>query len=325
MENQVNVKYLALNDSSSQKFYQCNYVSPKNSSSKTYMCPSFIELKELGNGLQIYYCKEHQGHKAPEYEIPEKFRQYLNKNKESKSECIDEFDVLISKDTDDDLYLKFKDLMANISSYAERVSISHLRKLFNSALEMQGLLNSYDEDHDDKDALFITKSMTDDQITYALEGKRSSARLKRKSETRISVDAKKKKGDKSDDDMNFKSKKDEFGKTVSKENKELHSPKLKARASPTLLSPTFNDTYKQFIGDPLLEPKKKSKTNKSKEIVKTKIGQFSPKQKLAVQETVENSTPNILKPSKLNTSFGKYVKYEVREQENDCNILILKI
>lgn len=389
MEAQVRIKYLTLNQSLTQKYYQCNYVSKKNESNRTYLCPSQISVKELSYGIQIHYNKEHFGHTCPKYELPQEFCHYLTNKKNSS------FDNLIQKDPDDDLYIKFINLMKNISRDAAKVSISHLEKVFDSALKIQALLNSYDEDQGNEIPL-ISKSITDDQIADALEGKRTSARLKRKSETRVSVDAKKKKVDKTDsDDLNPKSIKDENeNKPTSKENKQLESPKVTLRSTSALLSPSFNDSYKQFIGnaEPTKDTAKKIiKNTKRKEIVKTKIGQFSPKKKSpnvdAVVETPKtkpnvlkqpkisqfspknkssndaevvetpNSIPNILKPlritqfspkknltnvdqevatpkrlnilkpHKTNTSInaGKDIKYEVREQDNDCNILILKI
>lgn len=375
METQVKTKYLALKKTALQTYYQCNYVSPKNEEHKTYLCPSLVYVKYLQTGIQIRYGMKHHGHSCPEYQLPDQFSHLVTSLKKEDISLKNSDSEVTKADPDADLLSKFQNLMGSITVHAAKLSTPNLKKLFNSALEMQGILNSLDDEYD-QDAPPITKSMTDDQITNALEGKRTSARLKRKSETRSSVDAKKKKATKSDLAENTDN-------TVFKENKEYESPNVTARSSP-LLSPSFVDSFKQFIGEPTQESTKKNRNVRQKEIVKTKMGQFSPKKKLNDEESVEkrkyiippkkkliveedvekikpsilpkkqlivaesaakinqNITPkkqliveepaekskkNILKPSRTNTSvsLGSDIKYEVREQDNDCNILILKI
>ncbi|KAL4705084.1 hypothetical protein ACJJTC_002732 [Scirpophaga incertulas] len=74
--------------------------------------------------------------------------------------------------------------------------------------------------------------------------------------------------------------------------------------------------------------KKKLKSQTKKDIVKTKIGQFkpilSPKKKLNRSFGV-SKTSSALRPSSSETKTAVDITYEVKEQDNDCNILILKI
>lgn len=117
---------------------------------------------------------------------------------------------------------------------------------------------------------------------------------------------------------------------------EVKKPEEPARA--VIQSPTsFNDSYKHFVNQNFKmvtetsTPKPKT-TVKKKEVVKTKMGQFkakpaspkappppeSPKQpKLVVTE-------DILLPAPYTCTVPE-IQYEVVEQENDCNILILKM
>lgn len=310
MEAIVKMKYLTINRGVAFRYYSCNYVSTKNTFNTTYLCPSLILAKILDSGIQIHYNKSHCEHNCPKYVVPDNFSKYLtNKPNEIKS-----FDALKNKEaeTQEGLYKKYQKVMENVKIDAAKVDLPLLKKLFNSALKMQGMINSHHDDEDQnvkEEVPIINKSITDDQITNILESKRTSARLKRKSDTVTFDDAKKPKVE----DV--------------KENEECESPKIK-REPGTIMSPSFNDSYKQFLGT--AESKDKTKIVKRKEVVKTKIGQFSPKKKSPnIDEIIEKSRPqtNILKPSllKQTNTIVKDIKYEVREQENGCNILILKI
>ncbi|KAF9416878.1 hypothetical protein HW555_005881 [Spodoptera exigua] len=102
-----------------------------------------------------------------------------------------------------------------------------------------------------------------------------------------------------------------------------------------LQSPSFNDTYMNFV-DQNFKCKLGSSTPKvrppikKKEIMKTKIGQFkvkslSPKEPGSPKSPKQTKTievKEIITPKNWTT---KDIKYEVKEQENDYNILILKI
>ncbi|CAH1642750.1 unnamed protein product [Spodoptera littoralis] len=108
-----------------------------------------------------------------------------------------------------------------------------------------------------------------------------------------------------------------------------------------LQSPSsFNDSYMNFVGQNFrssLEsstPKVRPNIRK-KEIMKTKIGQFKAKS-LSPREPMSPKSPNKVKNkekskeiTKENTPTKNWstkdLKYEVKEQENDYNILILKI
>lgn len=101
-------------------------------------------------------------------------------------------------------------------------------------------------------------------------------------------------------------------------------------------SPSFNDSYMNFVGQNFrssLEastPKVRPNIRK-KEIMKTKIGQFkakslSPKQPISPKSPKEVKSKEVTKESVSTKKWStKDLKYEVKQQENDYNILILKI
>lgn len=101
-------------------------------------------------------------------------------------------------------------------------------------------------------------------------------------------------------------------------------------------SPSFNDSYMNFVGQNFrssLEastPKVRPNIRK-KEIMKTKIGQFkakslSPKQPISPKSPKEVKSKEVIKESVSTKKWStKDLKYEVKQQENDYNILILKI
>ncbi|KAJ8704910.1 hypothetical protein PYW08_012230 [Mythimna loreyi] len=130
---------------------------------------------------------------------------------------------------------------------------------------------------------------------------------------------------------------EELLKPLKKVEEPLKKMEIKSEESARSLiqSPTsFNDSYKHFVNQNFKTvadtstPLKTKATVKKKEVVKTKIGQFkvkpsspksvSPKSPKVVKEKQE---PVTLVPLKVKPD----IKYIIKEQENDCNILILKI
>lgn len=114
------------------------------------------------------------------------------------------------------------------------------------------------------------------------------------------------------------------------EAKKTEEPPRSLLQSPS----SFNDSYKNFVDqnfptvNEMSTPKAKPNVRK-KEVMKTKMGQFkvkpaspknvSPKSPKTVKEVEKVPiTPIVFKPK-------PDIKYVVKEQENDCNILILKI
>lgn len=122
-------------------------------------------------------------------------------------------------------------------------------------------------------------------------------------------------------------------KTAESQSKELEVKKSEEPARSLIQSPTsFNDSYKHFVNQnfntlPETSTPKPKTTVKKKEVVKTKIGQF--KVKPISPKTVSPRSPKIVIKEEpiipLPLKVKQEIKYVVKEQENDCNILILKI
>lgn len=130
-------------------------------------------------------------------------------------------------------------------------------------------------------------------------------------------------------------KKTEDQSKVSKKTEEDKEEKPEETPRSLLQSPSsFNDSYKNFVDQNFPNateastPKAKPNVRK-KEVIRTKMGQFkakapspknvSPKSPKTVKVVDKVPvTPVVLKPK-------ADIKYVVKEQENDCNILILKI
>lgn len=312
----------------------------------THLCPSMMIVREVSKGIHICYYKDHYEHVCESSQH--------SKDLNSVPDQAEVFDDVIM--SGEDVYSKLKDLMKNVVQKAHMLKRIQLKPLYISALEMQAYLNSVIDKRSELtsqkpqpnivkpyiETLEINsnqdnenynesknKIMNDDEITKALEAPRVSARLKRKSEGSPVPETKKNKLDKEP------SKKTGL-KENNSQNKDLQyserfeSPRP-SMTSPFSQSPSFNDTYKQFIegSSPKLDPPIARKVKK--EIVKTKIGQFSPKKLAQVKDDtakVENKKKK-KEPVKSNTSLDNLkiedVEYEVVEQENDCNILILKL
>uniref|UniRef100_A0A2A4K608 C2H2-type domain-containing protein n=2 Tax=Heliothis virescens TaxID=7102 RepID=A0A2A4K608_HELVI len=102
-----------------------------------------------------------------------------------------------------------------------------------------------------------------------------------------------------------------------------------------LQSPSsFNESYKNFVDqnfkvntDVTSTPKTRANVKK-KEVVKTKMGQFKTKSSVSPKTVSPKSPKEVVKEVPTTPRIRKPVldiQYEVKEQENDCNILILKI
>lgn len=242
---------------------------------------------ELSKKVNVQYFKNHYGHETPKYELREEYKKNL---------VGEDFQKLQSTQR---AYQKFKSLMQSIITDASSTNLDNLKTLLTMAVKMQECL-----DGDEKEPPHLTKKMTDYEISEELEDK-IGLRSKRGAVTPINKGGKKIKTNMDD--------------------------AFDSLLSPSKSPPSFNDSYKQFIDSsisvkPLLGTKKGKK-----DVIKTKI-QFIPNpRKLNVKPAPEKTKPNILRPSKSNMSnisdIGKVndVEYEVREQENDCNILVLKI
>lgn len=341
------MKYLTLSNTTQKQFYQCNYVSPQNSAQVTHLCPAVIIVREFSKGIHVRYHKEHFEHTC---------ESYIHRTDHTNS-ILDHSEVYEKVATSGaDVYNKLKDLMKSIAQRASTLKRTKLKPLYISALEMQAYLNSLEaecdsdeeptmikkpsisnsvaitKNHNDKQDEINTepkakKVMSDDQIVKVLEGTRASNRLKRKSESSPVPEPKKKVPKKSESNTDLKENNSQID-LVCLERFESPKPTIQ---SPFSQSPSFNDSYKQFISiPPKVEKEKPSAKKVKKEVVKTRIGQFSPK--TAPMKTESNDAASKKKkktPTKpiiplKDIKLGD-VEYEVVEQENDCNILILKI
>lgn len=233
-------------------------------------------------------------------------------------------------DADDDkqLYTEFKKMVTSVVKDASKVDIATLQDLLGKALEMTMILQSVDlEDHD---LPIGNKSLTDEQISSNLE----SLKSKRK-HSPAPKDAKKemkrvkKDGEEKAENGIFKARSPALYKA--KKNDTEKNDDAKPRS--LIQSPTsFNDSYKNFVDQNFKNqpesstPKPRSNVRK-KEVVKTKIGQFKVKpSSLSPKDSSSNeSPPKDIPVSPISWKLKPDFKYEVKEQENDCNILILKI
>ncbi|XP_047040043.1 uncharacterized protein LOC124644603 isoform X1 [Helicoverpa zea] len=123
---------------------------------------------------------------------------------------------------------------------------------------------------------------------------------------------------------------------IDEETKKSDDQQAIAMLRAQLQSPSsFNDSYKNFVDQNFKAntenvsstPKTKASVKK-KEVVKTKMGQFKVKTSVSPKPMSPKSPKEVIKEVPIAPRIWKPVadiKYEVKEQENDCNILILKI
>ncbi|KAI8431368.1 hypothetical protein MSG28_015903, partial [Choristoneura fumiferana] len=219
-----------------------------------------------------------------------------------------------------DLYLQFNKVVNLLITEAARINISGLKKLMRKALEMMTIVNSYVEDEDDVVSTKLSISPVPDKIHEEVKNalKNFKAGSKRKSDD-VEIPAKKKKLLRSTENTlkvqgKIKSHTDNNREEVenldSKATKGYVTPN-KEKLKNNQQSPSFIDTYQQFVGK-IVKPVEKKKPEKKKQIVKTKMGQFkpSPTKKLSMSPKVES-------PSRTSIGSVKEIKYEVKEQEND--------
>lgn len=230
-----------------------------------------------------------------------------------------------------DLYLQFSKVINLLVTEAARINISGLKKIMRKALEMMAIVNSYVEDEDDDISTELSITPVQDNIHEEVKNalKNFKAGSKRKKSVDLEVPIKKKKLLQSTENtLKVQNKTISNADNNNEEIENLDSKVSKGHVTPnkeslknSLQSPSFIDTYQQFVGKIATKPVEKKKPEaKKKQIVKTKMGQFkpSPTKKLSVSPKVES-------PSRNSIGSVKEMKYEVKEQENDCNILILKI
>ncbi|XP_047543035.1 uncharacterized protein LOC125075349 [Vanessa atalanta] len=355
MEAQTNASYAILDKYDSKKYYHCNSVSENNDkSSNTYFCPSTIVIQEFSKGIQVHFYKQHFKHSVVDYTLSDKYKKYSITSFLKRSE---EYNSLPNLEFDDnDMYLQFKTLMEGIVVDAAKINISTLKILVGKALDMTSILTNYDEEVDDTnvDMRNTSHNMNDSQITKALEDNNlNTGKRKNSNKTEGITDIKKTKIDSitqerdtdtsspkilnsfsladnvdainelnKDDDMTNNSvidkiKSNDTDKKPLKQLKDLDQ-------SPS----SFNDSYKDFVvkNFPAKDAEVKTRNRVGRPVVKTKIGQFKPSLSPKSPVKLEAKKIEVDKLNRLSIDKPKVdFEYEVKEQEEGCNILILKI
>ncbi|XP_048002467.1 uncharacterized protein LOC125239054 [Leguminivora glycinivorella] len=315
MENQTRAKYSTLDQNEAKKTYRCTYrFGIAGNYNRQRMCPSSVVVQEFTKGFQVHYYPHHYGHDHQKYKLSSAFEQYsitslMNLTAKSTLEESranaprTDFNKLRTELNTPDLYLQFQKITETIVNEAARINVNGLKKLMRKALDMMDIINNYVEDDDDE----ITSSnsvlkMDSDKDNLQDDVKLALANFKRKSDLSNEISPKRSKIFQSTE--NLKTPKNNRSFTI--ENKNVSPNQSK-----------FIDTFQDFVGKSLAKKDDKTvKVSKKTPPVKTKIGQFKPK---SPPKKVSFSPTNI-SPKKV-----KDIEYEVKEQENDCNILILKI
>ncbi|KAI8431365.1 hypothetical protein MSG28_015901 [Choristoneura fumiferana] len=327
MERQTKVQYSILDQNDTKHVHRCSAPCSDAERGRPRLCPSSVIVQEFTKGFQVHYYPNHYGHPYEPYSLGSAFKKYsiaslmnITASQLPDSEGEDS--------AEPDLYLQFNKVVNLLITEAARINISGLKKLMRKALEMMTIVNSYVEDEDDVISTKLSISPVPDKIHEEVKNalKNFKAGSKRKSDD-VEIPAKKKKLLRSTENTlkvqgkiksNTDNNREEVENLDSKATKGYVTPN-KEKLKNNQQSPSFIDTYQQFVGK-IVKPVEKKKPEKKKQIVKTKMGQFkpSPTKKLSMSPKVES-------PSRTSIGSVKEIKYEVKEQENDCNILILKI
>ncbi|KAI5639322.1 hypothetical protein NE865_08182 [Phthorimaea operculella] len=325
MEDQTACRYTLMGEYSSKQIYQCSEYTDNDTKNTVILCPSSIVVTKFPKGLQVHFYPTHYDHEYEEYELHDRYKTF------SVSELIHQAGST-NDSPDEDLYIQFKTLMDNIVLGAAKLNIDALKTLMKRAKDMETILQDYDEDKEiefSKGRFTISLSSR----TVNSEGNSSDSsparNRKRTIEENGVTPAKKIRKSAGDTKTPVKSaSKKTFSLADDKDSdnilKELDGGNV--QTDKTMQSPSFTDAYKDFImkasktpvnktGSSKTTAKTEKNTAKKKNVVKTKMGQFkgpSPK-KIAKRNSIG--------------SIGtvKDIEYEVREREEDCNILVLKI
>ncbi|XP_072946725.1 uncharacterized protein [Epargyreus clarus] len=382
MENQTNIKYKLLGEYDSKKVYRCQFATNNdlNNASTSHFCPSMMVAQDFSKGTQVHFYKRHYGHQALTYILPSKYNKY-SINAFLKNPDVGTTVAKTKVETkDNSTYAQFKTLMESIILDAKHVDNARLKTLTEKALQMTALLSI-------NDCITVlpkaNKSMSDKEITDVLESKHpmrrrsmdvagnnpsAAKRLRNKSIAQT--------GSNSPKIVNsFSLANDETDPLQIKEetNVTIESPEAKPkgfRATRFSQSPSFNDTYKDFVDQTIkatiaadktktrdknkLANKKITKPTSPKTVTEQKVQEVciniatskndlsvtpepvkpkcyvpkfktKPSKESPNNEVVqENITPIINTPPSIKKIKPDF-EYEIREQENDCNILILKI
>lgn len=272
---------------------------------------------------QVHFYKEHHGHTV-KYKIPDRFQKFLSTEVMKKS--------ITASTEEEDLYTKFKSVLDSIAAAAYNADTETMKMLYRTAIEMEKIVKREEE------TVPVKKKMTDKQITETLESL---------TEKKVEIEVQTETG------------RDETNSAMEEDKPEVDKIKVESNmANADGSIACFNDSYMEFCNKineknkvvkktpPKKKPEQKNvRTYSKRKVVKTKIGQFKPNillpRKKVVEKIVEEEIKDDLKDVEseedmnvdefeLNTSINSSkvkleVDYEVIEQENDCNILVLKI
>ncbi|XP_032528310.2 uncharacterized protein LOC116778418 isoform X2 [Danaus plexippus] len=295
MEERTSVNYTEV-ENSDPKRYRCNSIKEKPKRSNTsYMCPSMLVVQDISKGLEVSYYKNHHKHQFQEYN-PEDYKKYL------KSAVVEEEKVAEIKKEESELFVQFKTLMQGILADAEKASEATLKLLLLKAMDLSSVMHV----HDEKASTYINSNqiMTDSQISEALEDTGTKRKLGHDTgdikRPKLSCDV-------------------PSPKIVNSFSlAELDSDITESVKNTAKDQTTFNDKYKDFVVKNFPEAELKKRTRNERKIMKTKIGQYKPS--ISPKDIKKSIQLSIEKP-RVKVDFD----YEVKEQTDGCNILILKI
>lgn len=331
MENQTGVKYAVQEKYETKHYYHCNYTKENDDKvDATHFCPSTIVVQEFPKGIQVHFFKKHFNHTTEDYFLKDKYKKFTITSFLKRS---DDYNTITSIPTDENqLYTQFKSLMEAIIVDAANINAATLKILFGKALNMTTILSNYDKETE----------KIDNQLSLEYS-KMSSG--KRKNDMEINLDVKRTKDSSEKLEMSPKiinsfslatnEKNNDIDTKmeviIDKENNEEHldneednTDKKGSDWDP--YSSSFNDSYKDFVVKNFPAAEKEIKKKNKKPVVKTKIGQFKP----SLSPKSPNTPEEIKVKEKVvhRLTFDKPIvdlKYEVKEQEDGCNILILKV
>ncbi|KAL0852490.1 hypothetical protein ABMA27_017055 [Loxostege sticticalis] len=330
IEKQTKVKYLIFDKHiTSKQIYHCTHLASSDNEEDNVInfCPSSIFVRDFTKSIQVHFYKQHFGHDF-KYKLPDKFVKYKSKQLLKEPRPITEPFELKS------LHMDFKTLMDFLLVESTKCDKATLEILHKKAQEMLTVVNNWDGTPKPS-----KRNMTDDQISETLET--LDVKKKKTGDNPVEEATKVKAEPKPDEPVimnsfslssNLNAEERPKRNLKTKQNDESPPVGFVMGSSPSSSKSSFNDSYKEFIDKALSTVKNNENQSKltspvqktvpklrkdKKKVVKTKIGQFKPSlSPKAVDVVVKDRR----------SSIGKVdFEYEVREQENDCNILVLKI
>ncbi|XP_013163472.1 PREDICTED: uncharacterized protein LOC106114714 [Papilio xuthus] len=341
---QTGINYYVLGNYSYKQMFRCPCIPDDNVNSDIipYLCPSSIVVQELSKGIQVHYYMKHYSHACGIYVLPDEFKKYMFSTLLQNEEAYTEIDI---KANGTEIYQQFKQLMDCIVQDAANVKIDSLKILLTKALDMTTVLSNEVE----TDSAFMSmKLIIDNNIIGLLNSnqhvKRKNVLNEKKNEpitkrfktrTYQNKDCKESLDDASIKIVNsFSLAEHEIVNAINEDNETIGAPEnnttdsqsssdkekddIKVNKKLDQSSSSFADSYKVFVkqlsepGPPLRKRKFSTTKNKCESLTK----EANVEEEINVTSDMKQKDVPII---------PKDYKYEIKEQENDCNILILKI